>query len=586
VSEQPFLSLRSLLEPDRLRRLAGDAYFARGEAYRSEGRVGPIRFDGEVVVATVSGTEDYRVMLWVEGEELGYSCTCPLGEEGVFCKHCVAAGLVWRVEYIEAGRHSDKEIEGGGGIGEIRTYLSALPAAALVELIVEQTRADDALYRRLRLRAGEAKGEKPDRALWRGAFDEAVEAHGYVSYGEARACAADIDEIVDELDRMMEAGHADTVIELAGYGMEELTEAQDNVDDSDGEIGAVIERLRDLHLRACLVGSPDPEALGEQLLDWRIEGVVDRNIADYAPVLGEAGLARYREQAEAMWRTVPALGPNGTDPERYGRRYAIRRVMEELARQSGDVEALVEVRRRDLSQAGEYLAIAQIYQAAGQEDRALEWAEEGRRIFAATSRDTRLRDFVAELYHDRGRHGEAMDLAWEAFTKRPDLRSYQALKGHADKAAAWDDWRERALAFLRTGEDGAASKRTGGPSPPRLRRDRSDLVEILLWEGRSEEAWREAEASHCTPRLRLALAKTRESSHPDDAIAIYRAEVADLLTTTSYQAYTQAVELIARIGRLMREIGAEAEFAHYLVGVRAAQKRKRNFIKLLDSRPA
>ncbi len=64
-------------------------------------------------------------------------------------------------------------------------------------------------------------------------------------------------------------------------------------------------------------------------------------------MLGEAGVARYRELAEASWADEPELGP-GSARAWSSRRYRLSRIMEDLARAEADVEALISVLARDL----------------------------------------------------------------------------------------------------------------------------------------------------------------------------------------------------------------------------------------------
>jgi hypothetical protein len=92
--------------------------------------------------------------------------------------------------------------------------------------------------------------------------------------------------------------------------------------------------------------------------------------------------------------------------------------METLAAQTGDVEALVAVKQRDLSLPYAYFQIAEIYKEAKQPDRALEWAERGLQAFPKDP-DPRLQDFLAEEYHHRKRHNDAMALIWAQYTSRP-----------------------------------------------------------------------------------------------------------------------------------------------------------------------
>src|SRR5208282_1611697 len=131
----------------------------------------------------------------------------------------------------------------------------------------------------------------------------------------------------------------------------------------------------------------------------------------------ERGLAAYRQRAEAAWARVPQTKPGEKDTEEYGRTYRIKSIMETLARQSGDIEALVAVKARDLSNAYTFLQIAEICHEAGQDDKAMEWAERGIKAFPDRT-DSRLREFLADEYHRRKRHDEAMQPIWKTFAER------------------------------------------------------------------------------------------------------------------------------------------------------------------------
>ena len=107
--------------------------------------------------------------------------------------------------------------------------------------------------------------------------------------------------------------------------------------------------------------------------------------------------------------------------------------MEALAKQSGDPEALVEIKRRDLSHAYSFLQIAEIYREAGQHDKALDWAEQGLKSFS--QRDSRLVEFLAHEYHRRAQHDDAMKLIWQEFVESPFLKNYQELEGARGQGA-------------------------------------------------------------------------------------------------------------------------------------------------------
>ncbi len=85
--------LASLLTADRLRSQAGSAY-SRGERYWKQRRVLSCEVKGDAIDGIVRGKARYQVRLFAAPQaRLGSSCTCPIGQMGVFCKHAIALGL-------------------------------------------------------------------------------------------------------------------------------------------------------------------------------------------------------------------------------------------------------------------------------------------------------------------------------------------------------------------------------------------------------------------------------------------------------------------------------------------------------------
>jgi len=84
-----------VLHRDAIAKLARGQTLARGRTYAAAGRVRFVAHQCGKLLATVQGTAAYAVSIWVKGEGLGYSCSCPAGAEGDFCKHCVAVAFAW-----------------------------------------------------------------------------------------------------------------------------------------------------------------------------------------------------------------------------------------------------------------------------------------------------------------------------------------------------------------------------------------------------------------------------------------------------------------------------------------------------------
>jgi uncharacterized Zn finger protein len=581
--------LAAVLRHDVLRGLAGPTWFERGERYAADGSVSALVEDGGVVAARVRGTSAYRVRLWADGSALGFACSCPLGRDGACCKHCVAVGLVWLAGGEQA---ADGESQASmATMDQVRAHLAGQSKDALVELLVAQAMADERLRRRLLLEAtraampGVSSAAGPSVAHVRTWVDEAARLSDYLDDDEVDDYVAGVEDVVDALDGLLDEGHADAVVELVEHAVDVVESSSGYVDDSGGDVGGVLGRLAELHLAACEQANLDPVALAGRLFVRELHRESDtffEALYGYAEVLGPEGLAAYRKLAEAEWEQWALRARSAADHTVDRRPWRITHMMETLARVEGDVDGLVAVVARDLSHAYSYLRIAEVLREAGRDDEALEWAERGMAAFPEPRADSRLREFLAEQYHQRGRHDDAVGLAWEAFSGAPSLGPYQTLRQHVERGGQWPAWRERALARLR--EHVAAlreGRRVDGWAV--AGRDRSELVRVLLWEGEVEAAWAEARAGGCAPALWLELADQRAAVHPEEVLPVYQRAVEGLLAHTGNDVYEQVVQLLRKVQELLHRLGREAEFAGQIASIRSTQRRKRNLMKLLDA---
>jgi uncharacterized Zn finger protein len=342
-------------------------------------------------------------------------------------------------------------------------------------------------------------------------------------------------------------------------------------------MGDIRDRLVTLHHEACVQARPDQVALAERLFEWELHSdweIFLGAAAQYADVLGEAGLAAYRRRAEEVWARTPALAA-GADAHHSTSRFVITHIMETLAGLSQDVGALAAVKARDLSSPYRFLQIAEAHAAAGRHDDVLAWLEQGLAAYPECT-DVRLLEMLAGEYQRRGRGQDAAALTWSLLERLPTLGSYQLLKAHAEPAGEWGERRGRALDSLRRSASAQVVPGWGRTA------DHSEVVKALLWEGDADGAWEEARSGGCTPSIWMEVAALRSVDHPEDALPIYQQQVERAIDLRNRRAYEDAVVLLHVIGGLMHRIGWEDEFQTYLAGVRAAHKQKRSFMKLLD----
>ncbi|MCE0765021.1 hypothetical protein LWC35_19260 [Pseudonocardia kujensis] len=143
---------------------------------------------------------------------------------------------------------------------------------------------------------------------------------------------------------------AGRTVELTEYAGDCAERADEYVNDSDGLLGEVSDRLADLHLAACEAIRPDPRELAQRLHARKSAGgdlaIFDDAVTRYADLLGEPGLTRYHELAEQEWAALREHA-DLYDPARL----RVRSTLGALAALTCDVDAEAEAMARDQSSA-------------------------------------------------------------------------------------------------------------------------------------------------------------------------------------------------------------------------------------------
>ena len=466
---------RSRFDIDALRALAGDKVFARAEAYFRAGQVEILNIEPDRVLAQVAGTQDYRTVLTGGRAEIDGECSCPAFGNWGFCKHMAAAALAAN----EAG--DDDGADGGGALAHIRDHLKTKSVDALAGMIVTLAEHDPALFRRLDMAAATLQTDgKTLEARLRKAFNSTVRTRGFIDYDRASDWAAGVEAALDAIADLIPDGHAGLVLGLAEHAIVRIGKAVEDIDDSDGHCMFLLNHAQEIHLAACRAVRPDPVALARDLFTREMEDEYDifhRAAAHYADVLGEDGLAEYRRLAIADWEKLPPR--TGDDRARdgyvsgYGR---LASILDFFADCSGDVEARVALRAKDLSSPWNYLQLAEFCLSQDRKDEALRYAEEGLWVFEDARPDERLVFLAVELMLGAGRKEDAKAHLWRTFERAPSLELYRRLRKLGGKGAS-----EPTVAFLRT----QVTKNSSTPwhSPADL------LIRILIEENMFDAAW-------------------------------------------------------------------------------------------------
>lgn len=556
VTEMPDVQL--IFDEGSLRRAAGSAAFERGQD--SAGAVNGLRIANGTIRATVPGAETYCVEL-VAGPaaEVTGNCSCPYGAEGNFCKHCVAVGLAalrHAAPNADAVRRPAPEARSPKPTGDAAAaWLTTLGRDALLDLLAEESAAEPAVRDRLRLRAEAAQADHASiRDLVKGLLDpgdwqydqENDDSASAVAYGE-RVAEAGI--VLSALIATRRAAESVDGIRWALWRLSDVYERALGF----SCLHEPMQGLERLHLRACRAAAPHAEPTTRWLVGHLLGPygeVTSVDPADYRDILGDAGLSRALELADAAWRQDPGKKTG--------------RLVERLLKARGDIDGLVAfLSAAPAPDGSSHLRIARELDAAGRPEDALQWAERG---LPATGRDPRLVEWLCAHYAANGRHEMALDLHRDAFRSHISLPAFRALCTAARACGRGEEERDLAMTLLR--DDARA--------PVRVR------VGILLDAGRADAAW-EAAVGHLDDRELLPLADRIRDHRPSDALAVYLRRLQTLKQSTGDRTYHDIARLLRSIRACHERLGNPDAFTHFLAALRKELRRKPKLMEILTT---
>ncbi len=395
-----------------------------------------------------------------------------------------------------------------------------------------------------------------DLTQLRADIDSSLRTRRFLDYWQSSEWAAEAAPVVDEIGDVLAVSPSAELLGLIERAVGHVVKVLLRSDDSNGEIGGLVAELLELHRLACDAGVAEPVKLAR----WMVRFTADDQdffVLDpkrYAGALGETGLAVYRNEIDRRRKAGKQA-------------HTLRYADERLAVLDEDVGKIVRLLGGNLTSPYQFIQVTEAMVELGRDDDALAWAQRG--IAEASGRPWQfgpLYDLAAGVHLRCGAQGEIATLRWEQHRRMPSSTTYLLFRDATDATGVWESERAEARSVLEAADLG-------------------ELVDALLAEGESEAAWR-VTGNYPTwdpgPRRWKALAKSRASSHPADAMAVYL-KLADLeLETTSRPAYTRAAALLKKAGRAADAAGRQVEFSAHLAALREQFHKRPALLETLD----
>ncbi|WP_440946101.1 SWIM zinc finger family protein [Methanosarcina sp. T3] len=619
---------------------AGGKATEKGIKYQEEERVKELKRTPEgSLVARVEGTKEYFTEISLKNGKLSSVCTCPVGHD---CKHGVAAVL----EYLELTEHGEEipviseedpfvararqgyteaepPLKGAEKFSAraLREYLEQLTKKELIEILVAFAEKDALLDRYLRDRQSLA-AEDVEEIIGEvySELDELLEETEYPDYVSYEIDVPDFLDVQVGLESLLDAGHPDELLDVGKELMDRYEKIAEY--DEEGEIGAKISSCMDVVLEA--LSQSSLPAHEKMLYMLEIELRDNYNILnEHAFWEGAFTPEEWKRFAEALKVKLQEAEEeeNSLYSPPWQRDYAVDRLIDALGK-AGLSEEIIPACESEAEKTGNYIRLVELLLDSGQKKKAEEWIYRGikktREYQPGTARQ--LWQILLELREEEGDWLFATALEAEEFFRAPYTANYSGMKEAARNAGVWQEVREAALNYLKTGElpagQAEASQikgkeeisgkeetsilpcilpKTGLPEVGSIQKIKTPafdlLIEIAIQEEDPEEVahWYEElkksgerADSYWRSISENKIANAVKEKYPEIALEIWKQLAEKLISETKVSSYEEAAPYLRKVKETLEARGRKEEWEAYLSEIKEVNRRKKRLLEILD----
>lgn len=391
----------------------------------------------------------------------------------------------------------------------------------------------------------------------------------FISYNAAWSFVGDLQNVADDLGKIIPT-EPEGAARLYEIFIAACHEKADEIDDSGGNFGMLVEELFRGWIKARQGADHAPDEIARSLLSWmehdRYGFCYDLD-SEAAKVLDKKGLNAFVRQIRSKFESSPTRG----DEEKHSSEYARRRwggALKTLLAAQRNVDAYIAVCGQTELEVGDCMEIAKIYKSRRRYEDALSWVEKGLKIARADSRTSyreyELGGLKRTLLAKIGRTKDALQSAWSEFEAHPSAFTYKELMRYVpleEKTV----WHQKAMAASDKGDlsclfELSIENKEYHRLVSRLRRTTDDEL---------------ADLSHYQTE---PVARKLERSHPDISARVYRALCMRIVDAGKSKYYDAALDHIEHAKKCYLKAGLDAYWQAVVADVRKRHFRKKGFI--------
>jgi uncharacterized Zn finger protein len=571
------------LNEQQIRDWVGDASYRKGQPYARDGGILHPRRQGSTLLAQCQGSlpTPYRITAKLGARGVSSAeCSCPVGEDG-HCKHVAALLIAWMDDPSRFAEHEPLE-----------RLLERLSKDELIVIVRRMVRRDPNLEDLVELPVpGGPSARLLDAQVIRRQVIAAFDVDPY-EWGVAfsiREVLLPLVELGDDYLQRDEYHNAALIYQTIAQGI--LDHDEIVLSDENGEIFSVANTCAE-RLAECLEATRDPAQRGsmvQALFAIYSAGIDAGGVGLGAEVPDLLRIRTTSEEKKLLARLVrdslpphvtgPGLGNHDWTRQAYGRFLldleadtlddsTYLRICREMGLLDRSVARLL---KRDRLR--EALALAQEASdydllAVGEHFVAHDYGREIEDIVRSRvgkSQDGRLTEWLLRRAHERHDLDEALALAEMLFWREPSVAGYREMKELAQSLKRWESlWnnlrrrlKERGLAAL--------------------------LTDLYLREGKVDDAlaaldevkspgWGWYEEGDSLP---MRVARAAETSHPNEALRLYKREAARLIELRGREHYARAANYLRRARDLYHRLNRDDEWQALIVALCNEHRRLR-----------
>lgn len=233
----------------------GGTMLKRGLAYFKKGAVTDFtKLSAKEYEAMVSGTEDYTVQLKVKNDVVAqHNCDCPY-DLGPVCKHVVAAIFYLQQEELQLDltkpkKPKKKKAKTKSVSRQVNELLNSISHEELKDFVQENAKKDRK-FRNYFLASFAQRSKNQSKEFYRKQIHNILQAgkgrDGWIGWSEMNYVVKTTEPILENAKKAFGQNDFKTVFFIATALLEEMTEALQYGDDSNGDLGYFIEEALEM----------------------------------------------------------------------------------------------------------------------------------------------------------------------------------------------------------------------------------------------------------------------------------------------------------------------------------------------------